>query len=81
LVHGDSHGDMVIRDGATILIGVGQDHGIRIGAGEVITITPAIIPDIVPDGITDGISVIRMVDERLTEIMVLQIVIVEEETL
>ena len=63
---------MVIRDGATILIGVGQDHGIRIGA---------IIPDIVPDGITDGISVIRMVDERLTEIMVLQIVIVEEETL
>lgn len=32
-------------------------------------------------GITDGISVIRMVDERLTEIMVLQIVIVEEETL
>lgn len=41
---------MVIRDGATILIGVGQDHGIRIGAGEVITITPAIIPDIVPDG-------------------------------
>ena len=72
---------MVIRDGATILIGVGQDHSIRIGAGEVITITPAIILDIVPDGITDGISVIRMVDERLTEIMVLQIVIVEEETL
>ena len=72
---------MVIRDGATILIGVGQDHGICIGAGEVITITPAIIPDIVLDGITDGISVIRMVDERLTEIMVLQIVIVEEETL
>lgn len=70
---------MVIRDGATILIGVGQDHGIRIGAGQVITIIPAIIRDIVRDGITGGIFVIRMGDARLMEIMVLQIVTVGEE--
>lgn len=70
---------MVIRDGATILIGVGRDLGIRIGAGQVITIIPAIIRDIVRDGITGGIFVIRMGDARLMEIMVLQIVTVGEE--
>ena len=81
--HGDSHGDMVIRDGATILIGVGRGQlvsALRGWGGH--HHHPGYYPAHRP-GWNNGRDIRYSNGGRTTywSMMLLQIVIVEEETL